>query len=268
MEGKAQRPGYIRLLDVDPGQKPDKLGLTFRARLSEDRLERAAQRSLRHPQAFRSRGDVVAGRQTRSQAGLGAGQPEHVAQAIGAFEARRLKRRAQKKNPRAHENVDRRPGERRGASEKRGTVRATQADRRVRADLVRVTRSADPLQHAPEGARHFGVARRELPRLDLKQSVADGNGARIHADDPPALIEEDGAGAQVIEAHLDSLREYDASGRGDGANPFDVVAYPFEFADFPVLDLSRPPLDTAANLARHKLEADETPELERIQKFF
>jgi hypothetical protein len=31
------------LLDVDPGQKPEKLGLTFRAGLSEDRLEGAAQ---------------------------------------------------------------------------------------------------------------------------------------------------------------------------------------------------------------------------------
>jgi hypothetical protein len=39
--------GLSSSLDVDPGQKPDKLGLTFRAGLSEDRLEGAAQRSLR-----------------------------------------------------------------------------------------------------------------------------------------------------------------------------------------------------------------------------
>ena len=88
----------------------------------------------------------------------------------------------------------------------------------------------------------------------MKQAVADRSGARVHADDPPAPVEQDGARAQVIEARLDPLREYDASGRGDGANPFDMVAYPFEFADFPVFNLSRPPLDAAANLARHKLE--------------
>ena len=46
-----------------------------------------------------------------------------------------------------------------------------------------------------------------------------------------------------------------------------MVACAFEFADLPVLDFSRPSLDAAANLARHKLKADETSQLERIDKF-
>ena len=39
---KTPRSGCIRLLNVDPGQEPNKLSLTSRAGLSEDRLERAA----------------------------------------------------------------------------------------------------------------------------------------------------------------------------------------------------------------------------------
>ena len=100
-----------------------------------------------------------------------------------------------------------------------------------------------------------------------KQPVADRSGARVHADDPPAPVEQDGAGAQVIEARLDPLPKHRASGRGDGADPFEMMAYPFEFADFPVFNFSRPPLDTAADFAGHKLKADEASQLERIQEF-
>jgi hypothetical protein len=76
---------------------------------------------------------------------------------------------------------------------------------------VRVIRGADPLQHAPEGARHFGVVRRQLARLNVKHLVADRSGARVHADDPPAPVEQDRASAQVIEARLDPLRKHGAS---------------------------------------------------------
>jgi hypothetical protein len=158
-------------------------------------------------------------------------------------------------------------GPTRGAGKERGSVCATETNRRVRADLVRVIRGADPLQHAPEGARHFGVPRRQVTRMDVKHPVADRSGARVHANDPPAPVEQDRASAQVIEARLDPLRKHGASGRGDGANPFEMMTRPFEFAYFPVFNFSRPPLDAAANFAWHKLKRDETPHLERIEKF-
>ena len=193
-------------------------------------------------------------------------QPEHLAQAIDTLEGRRLKRREQEQDARAHENIDRRPDERRRAGKERGSVCATQADRRVRTDLVRVRGGAHSLQHAPEGGRHFAVTRRKMPGLDVKQPVADQSGAPVHADDAPAPVEQDGADAQMIEPGLDPFPEHGASRRGDGANPFDMVAGPFEFGDLPILNFSRSSLDAAADFARHKLKADETPQLERIEK--
>ena len=88
--------------------------------------------------------------------GFGARQSEHVAKAIDAFEARHLKGGEQKQDARPHENIDRRPDEWRGAGKERRSVCATKTNRRVRADLVRMIRGVNPLQHAPEGARHFG----------------------------------------------------------------------------------------------------------------
>jgi hypothetical protein len=139
-------------------------------------------------------------------------------------------------------------------------------DRSIGADLVRMGRGADPLQHATEDALHLSVARGELARLDVKHPVANRSGARVHADDPPAPVEQDGAGPHLVETHLDPSRKHGASGRGDGPNPFEMVARAFELTDFPVLHLGRPPLDRAANFARHEFEGDETSHLERVPK--
>ncbi len=72
-------------------------------------------------------------------------------------------------------------------------------------------------------------------------------------------------GSEAQQARPDVSRR--SPGRGDGADPFEMMAYPFEFADFPVFHFRRPALDTAANFAWHDLKTDETPELERTQKF-
>jgi hypothetical protein len=135
-----------------------------------------------------------------------------MAKAIHAFKARRLKRREQQQDSGAQEDIDRGPNERRGADKERRPVFATEADGRIRGYLMGVISSADALQHPPEGVLHVRVARRELTRLDGEQPVADRSGARVHADDPPAPVKQDGAGPQVIETALDPPYKHGAPG--------------------------------------------------------